>query len=58
MDVKERKNLLFQMEKILVDDPATIILGWNRTYVVTKAGLTGLLISGSDSDYTYMDLAQ
>lgn len=58
LDVKERKDLLFEMEKILVSDPATILLGWNRTYVVTKDGLTGLLISGSDSDYTYMDLAQ
>jgi oligopeptide transport system substrate-binding protein len=58
MDIKERKDLLFEMEKILVSDPATILLGWNRTYVVTKDGLTGLLISGSDSDYTYMDLAQ
>ena len=58
LDVKERKDLLFEMEKILVTDPATILLGWNRTYVVTKAGLTGLLISGGDSDYTYMDLAQ
>ncbi len=57
MDVKERKDLLFEMEKILVDDPATIMLGWNRTFVVTKAGLTGLLISGGDADYTYMDLA-
>ena len=58
LDVKERKDLLFEMEKILVTDPATIVLGWNRTNVVTKAGLTGLLISGGDSDYTYMDLAQ
>ena len=58
LDVKERKDLLFEMEKVLVTDPATILLGWNRTYVVTKAGLTGLLISGADSDYTYMDLAQ
>ena len=58
LDVKERKDLLFEMEKILVSDPATILLGWNRTYVVTKTGLSGLLISGSDSDYTYMDLAQ
>ena len=58
LDVKERKDLLFEMEKILVSDPATILLGWNRTYVVTKDGLPGLLISGSDSDYTYMDLAQ
>ena len=58
LDVKERKDLLFEMEKILVTDPATILLGWNRTYVVTKAGLSGLLISGGDSDYTYMDLAQ
>lgn len=56
LDVKERKDLLFEMEKILVDDPATIMLGWNRTFVVTKANLTGLLISGGDSDYTYMDL--
>ena len=58
MDVKERKDLLFEMEKVLVSDPATILLGWNRTFVVTDAGLTGLLISGGDSDYTYMDLAQ
>ena len=58
LDVKERKDLLFEMEKILVTDPATILLGWNRNYVVTKAGLTGLLISSGDSDYTYMDLAQ
>lgn len=58
MDVKERKDLLFEMEKILVDDPATIMIGWNRSFVVTKAGLTGLLISGGEADYTYMDLAQ
>lgn len=56
LDVKERKDLLFEMEKILVEDPATIMLGWNRTFVVTKANLTGLLISGGDADYTYMDL--
>ena len=58
LDVKERKDLLFEMEKILVSDPATILLGWSRNFVVAKAGLTGLLISGGDSDYTYMDLAQ
>ena len=56
LDVKERKDTLFEMEKILVEDPATIMLGWNRTFVVTKANLTGLLISGGDADYTYMDL--
>ncbi len=56
LDVKERKDLLFEMEKILVDDPATIMLGWNRTFVVTKDNITGLLISGGDADYTYMDL--
>ena len=58
LDVKERKDLLFEMEKILVEDPATILLGWNRSFVVTKAGLTGLLVSGGEADYTYMDLAQ
>lgn len=58
MDVQERKDLLFEMEKILVDDPATIMVGWNRSFVITKAGLTGLLISGGEADYTYMDLAQ
>lgn len=58
MDLQERKDLLFEMEKILVEDPATIMVGWNRSFVVTKTGLTGLLISGGESDYTYMDLAQ
>lgn len=58
MDVKERKDLLFEMEKILCEDPATIMVGWNRAYVVCRSELTGLLISGGDSDYTYMDLVQ
>jgi ABC-type transport system substrate-binding protein len=58
MDIKERKDLLFEMEKILCEDPATIMIGWNRQYVICKANLTGLLISGGDADYTYMDLAK
>jgi len=58
MDVKERKDLLFEMEKILCEDPATIMVGWNRAYIVCNADLTGLLISGGDADFTYMDLAQ
>lgn len=58
MDLKERKDLLFEMEKVLVDDPATIMVGWNRAFVVTKPELTGLLVSGGEADYTYMDLAQ
>ncbi len=56
LDIQERKDLLFEMEKILVDDPATIMVGWNRTFVVTKANLTGLMVSGGEADYTYMDL--
>lgn len=56
LDIQERKDLLFEMEKILVDDPATIMVGWNRTFVVTKANLTGFMVSGGEADYTYMDL--
>lgn len=58
LDLQERKDLLFEMEKILCTDPATIMVGWNRTYVVTKPELTGFMVSSGEPDYTYMDLAQ
>ncbi len=58
LDIKERKDLLFEMEKILCDDPATIMVGWNRSFVVSKPALSGLIISGGEADYTYMDLTK
>lgn len=58
MDIRERKDLLFEMEKILCDDPATILLAWNQTHEIMRQELTGIFISSGSADITYMDLAQ
>ncbi len=56
MDLKERKDLMFEMEKILCEDPASILLGWNTTNVLLRDNYTGLLYSGEIVDYTYLDV--
>lgn len=57
LDIQVRKDNLFEMEKILCEDPGSIIIGWNQTYVVHTDKLSGLVVD-TDSDYTFMDLAQ
>lgn len=58
LDMKERKDLLFEMEKILCEDPATILVGWNQKYAVHIPQLTGALVTDGELDYTFMSLSK
>ncbi len=56
MDMKERKDALFEIEKILcLQDPPFILVAWTQNYVVHVPELSGLLL-GNAYDMTYMDL--
>jgi oligopeptide transport system substrate-binding protein len=56
LDLKARKDNLFEMEKELADNPGSIIVGWNQTYVVHSSSLSGISMD-TDSDYTYAVLS-
>lgn len=57
MDLKERKDTLFEMEKVLCDDPGSILIGWLQRYCVLRSGTTGMMIQSDMINYTYLDIA-
>lgn len=56
-DLKTRKDILFEMEKILCSDPPSILIGWVETYACAKKELTGVNVLGGFANLIYADLA-
>lgn len=57
-DIKVRKDTLFEMEKILCDDPPTILVGWTQDYACCKPGLVGIDVRGNYANLIYADLTK
>ncbi len=55
--IKERKDLMFEMEKILCEDPPAILVGWTQNWAVYSSKLSNFMMS-SDPVFIYMDLAE
>lgn len=53
LDVKERKDLMFEMEKILCEDPGSILLGWRQNWIVYNPNLSGIGVSNTIVDYSF-----
>ncbi len=57
-DLKGRKDALFEMEKILVDDPPFILVGWTQTFACSAKGLTGVNVLDGYSNLIYADFTK
>lgn len=55
--LKERKDLLFEMEKIACDDPASIIAFWSEYYPAYTKNVKGIVF-GNYNDATYVELTE
>ena len=55
--MQQRKDLLFEMEKVLCDDPGSILVGWRTTWSVQNPHITGALVCNDKMNYTYVDVA-
>lgn len=56
--MKERKDLLFEMEKELCENPPSILVGWRQAWDVITSTVTGARINRAVVDYTYADISQ
>jgi len=54
--MKERKDLLFEIEKIVCEDPCAALVSWSMNWVVQRPGITGLGIVSGLPNYTYLDI--
>lgn len=57
MTIKERKDLLFELEKIFCDDPASILVGWTQNWVLLKEGIEGFVI-GPYPNFTFLNITK
>ena len=54
--MKERKDLLFELEKILCEDPGSILVGWRQSWTVLTPDVSGVLIVDGSTNYTFADI--
>ena len=57
LTIQERKDLLFEMEKILCENPASILVAWNQNWVLLKEGIEGFVM-GPVVNFTYLDVVK
>ncbi|WP_160200574.1 MULTISPECIES: peptide ABC transporter substrate-binding protein [Clostridia] len=55
--LKERKDLLFDMEKIACDDPASILAYWSKSFCAHTKNVKGITY-GNYIDATYVELTE
>jgi len=60
LTLQERKDLLFEMEKVLCEDPGGILVGWVQGWLIVDPAISGVLFTTSlrNINLTYADLAQ
>jgi len=57
-DMKTRKDILFEMEKILVEDPPSILVGWVQDYACARDGLVGIKVLDGYANLIYADVTK
>ena len=54
--MQQRKDLLFEMEKELCENPGSVLVGWHTTWSVQNPRVTGALVCNDKMNYTYADV--
>lgn len=57
-DMQTRKDILFEMEKILCDDPPSVLVGWTLDFACARKGLVGIDVTDGYANLIYADLVE
>lgn len=58
LSMKERKDIVFEMEKILCEDPPSVLIGWTKNWLVLRSDITGVLPDGFVVFWQYADIVR